>query len=293
MKKESSSEQFSILRSSLPIPESVHLAGWPTCDTGLLDEQMVVDTKTLLTAVGLGRAARKASGLKVRQPLQELWVRAPTTTATEGLRRFEADLRDELNVKAVRYLDSTTALVEYRFKPNLRAVGKKYGKLVPALGAALRELNGDAARDAAQAIEEGRPLTLSVGDQTIELTPEEVLVETSSPEGYAVAEEAGVLVALDTTLTPELIEEGAARELVRNIQDARKSAGFDISDRIAVYLGGGADNDVVEKIIQRWGEYIRAETLADDLLLAAPPASAHIETLDLNGHAISVGVVRR
>jgi isoleucyl-tRNA synthetase len=279
--------------STPAIAESVHLAGWPSCDMALLDEQMVADTETLLTAVGLGRAARKAAGLKVRQPLQELWVRAPTTTATEGLRRFEADLRDELNVKAVRYLDSTTTLVEYRFKPNLRVVGKKYGKLVPALGAALRELSGDAARDAAQAIEEGRQLTLSVGDQTLDLAPEEVLVETSSPVGYAVAEGEGVLVALDTSLTPELIEEGLARELVRNIQDARKSAGFDISDRIAVYLGGAADNDAVEKVIQRWGDYIRAETLADDLLLATPPASAHTESLDLNGRAISVGVVQR
>ncbi|MFL5802240.1 MAG: isoleucine--tRNA ligase [Roseiflexaceae bacterium] len=275
------------------VAESVHLAGWPNYDPALLDEQMVADTETLLMAVGLGRAARKAAGLKIRQPLRELWLRAPTTAATEGLRRFEAELRDELNVKAVRYLDSTTALVEYRFKPNLRLVGKKYGKLVPTLSAALRELSGDAARDAARAIEEGRPVVLAADGQMIELLPEELLVETTSPAGYAVAEDAGVLVALDTTLTPELIEEGLARELVRNIQDARKSAGFDIADRIAVYLGGADDGDGVEKVIQQWGDYIRAETLADDLLLAAPPAGAHTETLDLAGRTISVGVVRR
>jgi isoleucyl-tRNA synthetase len=275
------------------VAESVHLAGWPAYDTALLDEQMVADTETLLTAVGLGRAARKAAGLKVRQPLRELWVRAPTTAATEGLRRFEADLRDELNVKAVRYLDSTTTLVEYRFKPNLRLVGKKYGKLVPALTAALRELSDDMARDAARAIEEGQPVMLSVDGQMLELLPAELLVETSSPEGYAVAEDAGVLVAFDTTLTPELIAEGLARELVRNIQDARKSAGFDIADRIAVYLGGAADGDGVEQVIRQWGDYIRAETLADDLLLAAPPAGAHTEVLDLAGRTISVGVVRR
>jgi isoleucyl-tRNA synthetase len=164
---------------------------------------------------------------------------------------------------------------------------------VPALTAALRELSGDMARDVAQAIEAGQPVTVNAGDQLLELLPEELLVETSSPEGYAVAEESGVLVALDTTLTPELIEEGLARELVRNIQDARKSAGFDIADRIAVYLGGATDGDGVEKVVQQWGEYIRAETLADDLLLATPPASAHTEALDLAGHSISVGVVRR
>jgi isoleucyl-tRNA synthetase len=275
------------------IPESVHLATWPTYAEALLDEQMVSDTQTLLKAVGLGRAARKAAGLRVRQPLRELWVRAPTTAATEGLRRFEAELRDELNVKAVRYLDSTTTLVEYRFKPNLRLVGRKYGKLVPALTAALRDLSGDAARDAARAIEEGRSVALAVDGQMLELLSEELLVETSSPEGYAVAEDGGVLVALDTTLTSELIEEGLARELVRNIQDARKSANFDISDRIAVYVGGADGDPAVEKVVQQWGDYIRAETLADDLLLADPPSGAHAEVLELAGRTISVGVARR
>jgi isoleucyl-tRNA synthetase len=279
-------------RSSV-VAESVHLAPWPSCDMSLLDERMVADTQTLLKAVGLGRAARKAAGLRVRQPLAELWVRAPTTIATEGLRRFEAELRDELNVKNVRYLDSATTLVEYRFKPNLRLVGKKYGKLVPALSAALRELSGDAARDAAQAVEADRPVALVVEGQALNLQPDELLVETSSPEGYAVAEDGGVLVALDTTLTPELHEEGLARELVRNIQDARKSAGFEISDRIAVYLGGADGDATLEKVIRQWGDYIRAETLADDMLLAAPPDSAHAESLDLDGRAIQIGVVRR
>jgi isoleucyl-tRNA synthetase len=280
-------------RRSSVVAESVHLATWPAYDEALLDEQMVSNTQTLLKAVGLGRAARKAAGLRVRQPLRELWVRAPTIAATEGLRRFEAELRDELNVKAVRYLDSTTTLVEYRFKPNLRLVGRKYGKLVPALTAALRDLSGDAARDAARAIEEGGSVTLAFDDQTLELLSEELLVETSSPDGYAVAEDGGVLVALDTTLTSELIEEGLARELVRNIQDARKSANFDISDRIAVYLGGADGDAAVEKVIQQWGDYIRAETLADDLLLAEPPSGAHAEVLELAGHTIRVGVARR
>ncbi|HEY3228483.1 MAG TPA: isoleucine--tRNA ligase, partial [Roseiflexaceae bacterium] len=202
-------------RRSSSVAESVHLAAWPEADAALLDEQMVAHTETLLQAVGLGRAARKGAGLKVRQPLRELWLRAPTTAATEGLRRFEGELRDELNVKAVRYLDSTTELVEYRFRPNLRLVGKKYGKLVPALTAALRELSGDTARDAARAVEEGRPVALVVDGQALALQPDELLVETSSPPGYAVAEENGLLVALDTTLTDELREEGLARELVR------------------------------------------------------------------------------
>ena len=273
-------------------PESVHLAAWPEYDAALIDDDLLADTALLLNAISLGRAARRGAGLKVRQPLGELWVRVPTGAA-EGLRRFEADLRDELNVKSIRYLDSSADLVEYRFKPNLRLVGKKYGKLVPALTVALRELNGDAARDAARAVEAGQAVGLSVDGQALQLQPDEVLVESSSPEGYAVAEGGGVLVALDITMTPELRQEGIARELVRNIQDARKLAGFAIADRIAVHLGGVAGDAELETTVRQWGDYIRAETLADDLILDAAGEGAHTEALDLDGRALTVGVVRR
>jgi isoleucyl-tRNA synthetase len=275
------------------VPESVHLAAWPKVDEALLDERLVEDTETLLKCVSLGRAARKQAGIRVRQPLREIWVRVPNQAAADGLRRFESELREELNVKAVRYLDSSASLVEYRFKPNLRLVGKKYGKLVPALTAALKELTGDTARQAARDVEEGRTVTLAVDGQQLDLLPEELLVESSSPEGYAVAEDTGVLVALDTTLTPELTTEGLARELVRNIQDARKEAGFAIADRIVVYLGGADGDPEVEGALRTWGTYVREETLADDLVLSAPPASAHSTTLDLDeGRALTIGVVR-
>ncbi|MEN9937031.1 MAG: hypothetical protein RLZZ387_3610 [Chloroflexota bacterium] len=270
--------------------ESVHLAAWPKVDETLLDERLVADTETLLKVVSLGRAARKTAGIRVRQPLKELWVRVPS--GAEGLRRFEAEIRDELNVKSVRYLDSSASLVEYRFKPNLRLVGKKYGKLVPALGAALKELAGDEARQAARAVEEGRSVALTVDGQALELLPEELLVESSSPEGYAVAEDTGVLVALDTALTPELTLEGLARELVRNIQDARKEAGFAISDRIVVYLGGADGDAEVEGALREWGDYVREETLADDLVLAQPAAGVHSAELELEGRTLTIGVVR-
>jgi isoleucyl-tRNA synthetase len=271
-------------------PPSVHLAAWPEVDTALLDDQLLADTAVLLEACSLGRAARRSAGLKVRQPLGEVLVRAPR--GAEGLRRFEGDLLDELNIKSVRYLDSSAGFVEYRFKPNLRLVGKKYGKRVPALTAALRELEGQQAREAAQAVESGKALRLAVDGEELELLPEELLLESSSPEGYAVAEGNGVLVALDTTLTPELEAEGLARELVRNIQDARKSAGFAISDRINVYLDG-ADN-TLRKALSSWGEYVRGETLADELTLGPAPAGAHLETLDLEtGAPLTLGVVRK
>ena len=162
---------------------------------------------------------------------------------------------------------------------------------MPAITAALRGLAGEAARDAAAAVEAGRSFALDVGDQRLELSPDEVLVEASSPEGYAVAEDRGILVALDTTLTEELRREGLARELVRHIQDARKNAGFRIADRIDVFLTGSVD--ALAAVVREWGDYIRAETLADELVLAEPPAGAHVETLQHDDQRIDVGVRRR
>ncbi|MCS6881104.1 MAG: isoleucine--tRNA ligase [Oscillochloridaceae bacterium] len=274
------------------VPESVHLARWPTVNADLLDERLVADTEALLAAVSLGRAARKNAGLKVRQPLSELWLRASNPAVTEGVRRFEADLRDELNVKAVRYLDASSDIVEYRFRPNLRLVGKKYGRLVPALTEALKALAGEPARAAAQAVEQGQPVRLTVDGQELELLPEEVLVESSAPAGYAVAEGDGLIVALNTTVTPELRLEGAARDLVRNVQDARKSAGLAIADRITLFVHAEREADLLEQTLARWGEYVRSETLATQLIVGAPPADAYVETVEFGDAEATIGVVK-
>src|SRR6266545_2570783 len=281
--------QASSLQPPAALPESVHLAPWPTYDESLIDEGLLANTALLLETISLGRAARRSAQLKIRQPLSAVWLRLPTGAA-EGLKRFEAELRDELNVKSVRFLDASTELVEQRFKPNLRVVGKQYGKLVPALTAALRALEGQAARAAAVAVEAGQPITLTVDGQQLELPAEAVLVESTSPTGYAVAEHGGVLVALDTRVTAELRQEGLARELVRHIQDARKAAGFAIAERIAVRLGGAEEE--VRGVVEAWGEYIRAETLADRLELGTPGAGAHVEPLDLDGRSLTLGVAK-
>ncbi len=277
------------------VPLSVHLTSWPTADESLIDERLLADTETLLRAVTAGRAARKASGVKVRQPLQQLLVRAPTASQTEGLRRFEEELRDELNVKQVSYLEGGAGVVEYRFKPNLKLVGKKYGKLVPAIKAALEDLKGEVAAEAGRRAEAGESIVVQVDCQPLELQADEVLVETSSPEGYAVAEDGGVLVALDTTLTDELRLEGAARDLVRVVQDARKEAGFEISDRISLYVSGlGAHHEGVslEQLVERHGAYVQNETLAKELHLAGLPEGAHRVNAEIGGVPMELGVVR-
>jgi isoleucyl-tRNA synthetase len=190
-------------------------------------------------------------------------------------------------------MDAGSAMVEYRFKPNLRLVGKKYGKLVPALTAVLRELAGDEARNVAYAVEQGRSVTLEVDGQQLEVQPEELLVESSSPEGFAVAEGDGILVALNTTVTPELRYEGLARDLVRNVQDARKSAGLAISDRVRVYLAVvDADKDLVDTTLASWSEYICSETLAIELVLGPVPAGAHTETVEVEAGDATVGIMK-
>jgi isoleucyl-tRNA synthetase len=274
--------------------ESVHLARWPQVDESLIDEQLVADTRVLLRMVSLGRAARKNANIKVRQPLGELWVRATTPAEAAGVQRFEDDLRDELNIKSVRYFDAATDFVDYRCKPNLRVVGRKYGKRVPAITNALRDLDNDAARAAAHAVEGGEPFTVQVDDEPLELQPDELLIETSSPEGYAVAEGEGSLVALNTTITPELRLEGMARDLVRNVQDARKNAGLDISDRITLYLdlADGTNAAMLDEMLHTWGRYVQDETLAVSLEQRAAPAAAHSEAAELDEMQVTLGIVK-
>jgi isoleucyl-tRNA synthetase len=142
-------------------------------------------------------------------------------------------------------------------------------------------------------VEAGHPLVLAVDGRPLALAPEEVLVEATSPEGYAVAEERGILIALDTMLTAELRDEGLARDLVRHIQDARKNAGFAIADRIEVYLDSEDDRSDLTRVVARWSDYVRGETLADRLVLATPPAQAHVERLEDEGYRITLGVLRR
>ena len=273
-------------------PQSVHLGAWPVADEALIEVDLLQATETLLHAVSAGRAARKGAGIKVRQPLQTLSVRVSTPGGNELLRQFEEELRDELNVKQVAYLEGGAGLVDYRFKPNLRQVGKKYGKLVPAIKAALEGMQGPAAAEAGRLAEAGQPFSVEVDGQQLEMLPDEVIVETSAPQGYAVAEDGGVLVALDTTLTPELKLEGAARDLVRAIQDARKEAGLAISDRIALYLraedGAG---ETVQRLAAEHGATVQGETLATELQLSAAPAGAHRAEVVLEGGIVEIGIM--
>jgi isoleucyl-tRNA synthetase len=227
--------------------------------------------------------------MRVRQPLSELLVRLPNQT--DGLHRYEDELRDELNVKHVRFIAAGDDLVEHRFMPNLSVVGAKYRQRVPAIKTALSALEGEAAAAAARTLEAGQPITVQLDGETVQLEPNEVLITTTSPQGFEVAEENGVLVALNTTLTPDLVLEGQARDLVRFIQDIRKSAGCEITDRIAVTLQPVSGQDPAP-LLSTFGGYVQAETLAPSLQLGPPVEGAYTTEIELGDGHVLVGLTR-
>jgi isoleucyl-tRNA synthetase len=200
----------------------------------------------------------------VRQPLPEVLVRVRNDVEQKALAGLADQLLDELNVKKIRFLGSNEAFLEYDLKPNLRIVGRKYGKLVPALKTRLTEVNS---KDVAAAVSAGQNYSIEVEGQTLELEPEEILVEARSPAGYAAQEEAGYLVALSTVLTPELEREGLARDVVRHIQELRKASGLEISDRIELHICG--ESVMLKATVEEHRDTIMAETLATSLQLNA------------------------
>jgi isoleucyl-tRNA synthetase len=239
-------------------PISVHMSGWPEAEPARDDDKLLEDIGVVQKVVSLARAARGQSGVRTRQPLSRLLVRVPNDAAAEALSSHKDQVLEELNVKEMEFIARDAGLVNYRIKPNLPRLGKQYGKLVPAIRKALEEADGSAI---AGATARGEAFEIVVEGQTIPLTEEDVLVETSSAEGYACGEDAGYLTALDTSLNPELIREGLAREMIRTVQEARKQAGLDVADRIALGVSG---SPAVMDALAEYRAYLMAETLAED-----------------------------
>ena len=265
-------------------PESVHLAAWPRPDVGLVDEDLDRDMRALMRLVELGRSARAASGIKIRQPLPEVLVRLRSEDELAGVRALEDQLVEELNVKRVRYLGVHDAFVDYQVKPNLPRVGPRLGRLVPALRRALDGLDG---RAVAAAAADGREVVVEVDGTEIRLAPEDLLLDARSPEGFAAVEERGYLAALNTALTPELAREGLARDAIRLVQNARKNAGLEVSDTIA--LGLAAEGELA-RALQEHREIVAGEVLARELRLGSLEGDAYREEHDLEGSHLTLAL---
>ncbi|MBN1889975.1 MAG: isoleucine--tRNA ligase [Thermoflexales bacterium] len=269
------------------VPESVHLCDWPHGRTLTGDERVLLaDMAAVRQAVTLGHATRASSGVKVRQPLSRVMVVADPAQKA-GIERLVDILTDELNVKTVEFVEREQDLVSYQLLPDNRKLGPKFGKQFPALRAALSALDPVTA---AHTLRAGQALQLTLDGQPVELLPDEVLVQATPREGLAVQAEGGVVVALDIHLTPALVAEGLAREIVRRIQTMRKDAGFDLADRIETSYQAEGE---LAQAIEQWADYIQAETLSLNLEASPAPAGEKVESFKLDGQPVMLGVKRR
>jgi isoleucyl-tRNA synthetase len=249
--------------------------------------RLLADMDVVRRVVALGRSARRAAKLRLRLPLARVLVVVGTPEERAALERLRAELLDELNIKDMEVLDGAAALLTYRVKPNLHLLGPKLGRSLAALRPVLDDLEPARAAEVAREITAGRAVMLTLEAGTLTLAPEELLVESMPLDGYAVAQDGGLQVALDTRLTESLRREGMARDLVRAVQEARKAAGLAPADRITLYLSGAP---ALKAVLDEWDAYVRGETLATVLISSDPPAGVYHEQVALEEGELVIGI---
>jgi isoleucyl-tRNA synthetase len=235
--------------------DSVHLSRWPEYDAALIDDQLNMNMALAQRVTSLGHSARQSANLKVRQPLAQVVVRVRSEEERASLMAVQDLILDELNVKNLVCADETGELVDIEVFPYPRQLGQKYGSGFPKIRQTLSEMNQS---ELAATLQAGDAVRIETGGETYEITPEDVEIRSNPRTGYSVAEAGGYLVAVTTELDAALEREGFARELVRRIQQLRKDAGLDISDRIVTYI---VDSDLVHEVLADFGDYVRDETL--------------------------------
>ncbi len=265
--------------------QSVHHTDWPEADPAAGDSDLVEQMDLVRQIANLGLSARSAAGLKVRQPLAKVLVHVREARAELSQSLIEI-VADELNVKAFEFVEDPARLVSYRLLPVNQLLGPKFGADFPKVRAALVAL--DPAQAAAQ-VEAGENLTLTLDGEVVELSPDEVIVETLPAEGLATAASRAVTVGIDAVITPALKSEGQAREIVRRIQDLRKKADFNIEDRISTWYQAGGE---LGQVFLEWSDYIMAETLTTDLHSGPAPEDAFEEQVELEGETVELGLRR-
>lgn len=226
----------------------------------------------------MGRACRNTANIKNRQPIGQMFVKAGYTLPEF----YQEIVADELNVKSVKFTEDVRDFTSYSFKPQLKTVGPKYGKMLGGIKNALDNLDGNAAMDEINA---SGSLKLNVNDQEITLFKEDLLIDTAQIEGYVSENDNGITVVLDTNLTEELLEEGFVREIISKIQTMRKEADFEVMDKIKVSYEG---SEKAENIFAKYGEEIGSEVLANEVVKAQP--SGYVKEWKINGEAVTMGV---
>ncbi len=266
--------------------ESVHLAKWAELDESLIDEILNKEMAAVMKLVSLGHAARQKSELKVRQPLAEVAFFVGNAEERHAIETYADLIKGELNVKAVRLLDASSEAVAYSVKPYPKQLGQKYQSKFPLVRKAIMAVD---AEDAAKAFLTEGKLQVAVEGETLEILADEVEVQADAKEGYAVASDGAYLAALVTELTPELVAEGLAREFVRRVQDMRKAADFDVSDRIKVFVTA---SDEIHSAVDAHRAYISGETLAVEISFATPPADAEMVDQKFGDEVAKIGLLK-
>ena len=259
-------------------PESIHLCDYPEVNEAWIDKDLEANMEELLEIVVLGRACRNTANIKNRQPIGTMYVKAE-----KAMDKFYTDIiADELNVKEVKFADDVESFISYSFKPQLRTVGPKYGKLLNGIRTALSEIDGTAAM---KELRDNGVLVLDIAGNRVELAEEDLLIETAQSEGYVTETDGETSVVLDTNLTPELIQEGFVREIISKVQTMRKEAGFEVMDKIIVYA---KDNDKIMDIMKANQDEIKREVLAENIVLGE--AEGYTKEWNINKEAVTLGV---
>ena len=262
-------------------PESVHLCDFPKVNENLIDKELEASMEEVLDIVVMGRAARNTANIKNRQPIGTMYVRAERPLAE----MFQAVVADELNVKNVEFKEDLSDFTSYTFKPQLKTVGPKYGKLLNGIRTHLSELNG---REAMKELENTGNLSFDIDGQNVVLSKEDLLIDTAQMEGYVTEEDNMVTVVLDTNLSQELIEEGFVREIISKVQTMRKEAGFEVMDKIVVYSAG---NEKLEGLMKTYSDEILGDVMAVDVRF--DEVKGYTKEWSINGESVTLGVEKQ
>lgn len=259
-------------------PQSIHLCDFPSVNEEHIDKELEANMENVLKLVVMGRACRNTANIKNRQPIGQMFVKA----VFELPEFYQEIVTDELNVKNIKFTEDVRDFTSYSFKPQLKTVGPKYGKMLGSIKSALDNLDGNEAMDE---IQETGALKLNAGTEEITLFKEDLLIDTAQMEGYVSENENGITVVLDTNLSEALLEEGFVREIISKVQTMRKEADFQVMDKIKVtYTGSKKAEDVFAK----YGEEIASEVLANEVVKMEPVG--YVKEWRINGEAVTMGV---
>jgi isoleucyl-tRNA synthetase len=271
-------------------PESIHHCAWPEVDEAAIDQDLLDQMDLARRVASLGLGARGSANIKVRQPLARALAHVGQAASLSN-KPLSNDLTaivvDELNVKSLEFVGEAGELVNYKVLPNLKLLGPKLGRLIPAVRQAITQADAD---ELVVAVQAGENVSLQVDGQEIELAPAELLVQTEPAAGLAVAADKVITVGIDVVISAKLAAEGMARELVRRIQNMRKDAGFDISDKITIYYQA---EGTVHHVFENWADYIKTETLAVAIKHRLIPEAAFQRKEKVEGLDLMMGVERQ